>query len=133
MQSRIKYIDYVKTLISSEQYSFDESLEDALPLEPGIYRILESSAKWSSSLLVGRTKTATDELRYRVYQNQYKGNHKGNIKAQLVKSGRFKDQDGAKRYLEEKCRVQFIVIEDENERKWAEHFILSILQPELTD
>lgn len=133
MQSRIKYIDYVKALIASEPYSFDERLENALPTEPGIYRILERGANWSSSLLVGRTKTTTDELRYRVYRNQYMGNHKGNIKAQLVKSGRFRDQDEAKKYLEEKCRVQFIVIEDENERKWAEHFILSILQPQFVD
>lgn len=133
MQSRIKYIDYVKALISSEPYSFDENLENVLPLKPGIYRILESGANWSSSLLVGRTKTATDELRYRVFRNQYTGNQKGNIKAQLVKNGRFKDQDEAKTYLEEKCRVQVIIIEDENEIKWAEHFILSILQPQFLD
>ncbi len=133
MQSRLRYVDYVKALVFSEQYSFGERLESVLPLEPGIYRIFENGSDWSSSLLVGRTRTATDELRYRVYQNQYIGNQKGNIKAQLVKSGRFKDQDEAKKYLEEKCKVQFIIMEDENERKWAEYFILSILQPQFTD
>ena len=133
MQSRLRYVDYVKALVFSEQYSFGERLESVLPLEPGIYRIFENGSDWSSSLLVGRTRTATDELRYRVYQNQYIGNQRSNIKAQLVKSGRFKDQDEAKKYLEEKCKVQFIIIEDENERKWAEHFILSILQPQFTD
>ena len=133
MQSRLRYVDYVKALVFSEQYSFGERLESVLPLEPGIYRIFENGSDWSCSLLVGRTRTATDELRYRVYQNQYIGNQKGNIKAQLVKSGLFKDQDEAKKYLEEKCKVQFIIIEDENERKWAEYFILSILQPQFTD
>jgi len=87
MQSRLRYVDYVKALVFSEQYSFDESLESVLPSEPGIYRIFENGSDWSSSLLVGRTKTPTDELHYRVYQNQYIGNQKGNIKAQLVKSG----------------------------------------------
>ncbi len=133
MQSRLRYAEYVKELVFSEQYGFDENLEGALPLKPGIYRILEDGSDWDSSLFVGRTRTTTDELRYRVYQNQYLGNSKSNIKAQLVKSKRFKDQEEAKKYIEEKCRVQFIIIEDDNERKWAEHFILSILQPEFGD
>ena len=133
MQSRFKYVDYAEALVSSEPYRFDENLESMLPSQPGIYRIFENGAGWSSSLLVGRTRTATDELRYRIYQNQYTGNQKSNIKAQLVKSGRFKDQDEARTYLEEQCRVQFIIIEDHADVKWAEHFILSILQPQFTD
>ena len=133
MQSRFKYVEYVEALVSSEPYRFDENLESMLPSQPGIYRIFENGAGWTSSLLVGRTRTATDELRYRIYQNQYTGNQKSNIKAQLVKSGRFKDQDEAKTYLEEQCRVQFVVIEDVTDVKWAEHFILSILQPQFTD
>ncbi len=133
MQSRFKYVDYLKALVFSEQFGFDESLRDSLPSEPGIYRILENGAAWRSSLRVGRTRSTKDELRYRVYQNQYLGNQKGNIKAQLIKSGRCQDEDRAREYLEANCRVQFIVIEDENERKWAEYLILSILQPEFTD
>ena len=133
MQSRLRYVDYVKALVFSEQYGFDERLESVLPLEPGIYRIFENGSDWSSSLLVGRTKTPTDELHYRVYQNQYIGNQKGNIKAQLVKNGLVADQDEAKKYLEKQCKVQIIIIEDESERKWAEHFILGILQPQFTD
>ena len=133
MQSRFKYVDYVEALVSSEPYRFDENLENILPAEPGIYRIFENGADWTSSILVGRTKTATDELRYRIYQNQYTGNQKGNIKAQMVKNGRFKDQDEVKTYLEKNCRVQFIIIEDTTDMKWAEHFILSILQPRFTD
>lgn len=133
MQSRLRYAEYVKELVFSEQYDFDENLENTLPLKPGIYRIFEDGSDWSSSLMVGRTRTTTDELRYRVFQNQYLGNSKSNIKSYLVKSKRFKDQEEAKKYMEDNCRVQFIVIGDAAELKWAEHFILSILQPEFGD
>jgi hypothetical protein len=133
MQSRLRYAEYVKELVFSEQYGFDENLENVLPLKPGIYRIFEDGSDWDSSILIGRTRTTTDELRYRVYQNQYLGNSKSNIKAQLVKSKRFKDQEEARKYIKDKCKVQFIVIEDADELKWAEHFILSILQPEFGD
>ncbi len=133
MQSRFRYIDYLKILVYSESYSFDENLENSLLAEHGVYRIFENGAGWSPSLLVGRTKSTADELRYRVYQNHYLGKQRGNIKAQLVKSKRCADLGRAKEFLEEKCQVQFIIIEDEIERKWAEHFILSILQPEFTD
>lgn len=132
MQSRIdKNLNYLIALISSKNYSFDKTLRGSLPEEHGVYRIFEDGADWTSSLRIGRTDTGG--LKQRIYQNHFMGNQDGNIKAQLVKSGKFNNQEEAKNYLREKCKVQFIVIEDENERKWAEHFIISILQPQLSD
>lgn len=134
MQSRInKNLDYLLPLISSKQYSFDENLRGSLPENHGVYRIFEDGSDWDSSLRIGRSKFGDRGLRQRVYQNHFMGNQEGNIKAQLVKAGKFRNQGEAKQYLKEKCKVQFILIEDENERKWAEHFIISVLQPEFSD
>jgi uncharacterized protein (DUF1499 family) len=134
MRSRIdKNLNYLIALISSKQYSFDDELWSSLPEDHGVYRIFEDGADWSSSLRVGRTKSAEGGLRQRVYQNHFMGNQQGNIKAQLVEAGKFQNQEEAKEYLKAKCKVQFITIEDKNERKWTEHFIISILQPQFSD
>lgn len=133
MQQRIShYTSLLGKLISAQDFCFNNKLRKNLPEKPGIYRILEGGASWDSSLRVGRTD-AQNGLRQRVYRNHFMGSQSGNIKAQLVKAGRFSTQNEAKDYLSNSCRVQFIVVENEDERKWLEHFIISVLQPQFSD
>jgi excinuclease UvrABC nuclease subunit len=134
MQERInRYTELLKNLLSAKSFSFDHKLRAALPNKPGIYRISEHGANWDSSLRIGRTKSAQKGLQQRVYQNHYMGDQTGNIKAQLVVARRFNTQDEAKAYLRNSCEVQFIIVADESERKWLEHFIISVLQPQFSD
>ena len=97
--------------------------------EPGIYYI---SNKSGEILRAGSPKTS-DSLKQRIYQNHFMGKQSGNIRSQLVKEGMCKDLNDAKTYLKERCIVRWKVIADINNRKWAEHFMLSILQPKFSD
>ena len=128
-----KYLDFLYELISSQQYSFDENLFNQLPTSPGIYRIFKVDSNWKSTLRAGRTKTGQEGLQQRIYRNHYQGNQNGNIRQQLIAKGICNDLNDTKKFLEVKCKVQILVIEDAEERKWAEYFMLSILQPELCD
>jgi hypothetical protein len=131
MQERIsRYTGLLQNLLSAKSLNFDHNLRAALTNKPGIYRISENSANWDSSIRIGRTKSGQKGLQQRVYQNHYMGDQSGNIKGQLVRAGRFNTQDEAKAYLSNSCKVQFIIVEDESERKWLEHFIISVLQPQ---
>jgi len=120
-------------LLRSPKFGFDSNLWGSLPEEHGIYRIFEIGSAPTRTLHAGRTKSAQGGLRQRVYQNHYMGDQSGNIRAQLVKSGRCTDKEAAKKFLRRNCKIQFFVIENEAERKWAEHFMLSILRPEESD
>ena len=134
MQARIEEnLGFLRALLNESGLPFDQKLRSSLPESHGIYRIFEVGPDWSSSIRVGRTKFAAGGLRQRIYQNHLMGDQSGNIRAQLVSSERCANLDGAKEFLRERCRVQFLVIKDDQQRKWAEHFALSILQPDFSD
>jgi hypothetical protein len=53
--------------------------------------------------------------------------------AYMVAEGQCKDLSEAKDFLRKRCKVQFIVLQDDNDRKWAKHFILRVIQPRYSD
>jgi hypothetical protein len=61
------------------------------------------------------------------------GQQPGNLRSQLVQSGTCSDIKMAKLWMKHKAAVRFLIIEDDEIRKWAEYFMLSILQPEHCD
>jgi hypothetical protein len=122
----------LNTLVTSQALSFDSSLWSRLPERQGIYRIYLLDAPMRT-LRAGRTKQAAGGLRQRVYRNHYMGDQPGNIRQQLVDSGSAQDLKGAKVFLQQRCRIQVHVIDDEAERRWAEYFMLSILRPDHCD
>lgn len=134
MQARIEEnLDLLRALLNASELPFDQKLRSSLPESHGIYRIFEVGSDWSSSLRVGRTKSAGSGLRQRIYQNHLMGDQSGNIRAQLASRGRCANLDAAKEFLRERCRVQILVIKDDQQRKWTEHFALSVLQPDFSD
>ena len=124
---------YLKELLKSSEFRFDSKLRARLPEEPGIYRIFESGSDWTRTIRAGRTKTAIGGLRQRIYQNHYMGHQQGNLRSQLVASGRCIDLDLAKDFIRTNCNVQFLIIKDGDDRKWAEYYMLSVLRPEFSD
>ncbi len=125
--------EVVERLLAAPVLRFDPNLRAHLPVAHGIYRIFEVEADPALTLRAGRTKSAAEGLRQRIYQNHYQGDQAGNIRAQLVRAGRCPSSYAAKEFLRESCAVQFLVIEDEEERKWAEHFMLAVLRPDESD
>jgi hypothetical protein len=119
-------------LLASPVIRFDEGCRSALPEIHGIYRIFDPT-KPHETVRAGRTKTAAGGLRQRVYQNHLMGNQAGNLRAQLVADGVCADLEAAKRLIRDSLSVQFLVVEDEEERTWLEHFMLGVLRPRYCD
>ena len=121
---------YLERLIAVPHYRFDSGLHSSLPEKPGLYRICVDSS--GEVLRAGSTKTS-DSLRQRVYKNHFMGNQPGNIRSQLVNAGVCSNLNIAKDFLRDSCSVQWVEIQGNEERKWAEHFILSTLQPRFSN
>jgi hypothetical protein len=119
-------------LLESKPMRFDSSLRGLLHEAQGIYRIYLASAP-AETLRAGRTKTAAAGLRQRVYQNHYMGDQKGNLRQQLILAEMCRDLPHAKDFIRSNCLVQVVEIELEDDRKWTEHFMLSMLRPRFTD
>lgn len=128
-----KHKEFVDQLIGSPELPFDASLRSKLPERQGLYAIRIRSSAASHYLRAGRTKTAFGGLRQRVYQNHFMGDQQGNLRSQLVRDGRCSSLEDTKAWIRENCVVQVMVVDDEEERRWAEHFMLSILRPEYCD
>ena len=127
--SRIAHaVQLLQEMMQSSGLRFDSHLRSRLPGEHGIYRIYDERQP-NITLRAGRTKTAAGGLRQRVYSNHFMGDQEGNFRQQMVDCGRCANLGSAKQFLKDHCRVQLVVINDAEERKWIEHFILSILRP----
>jgi len=119
-------------LLNSRPMRFDSSLRGSLPERQGIYRIFLASVP-AETLRAGRTKTAARGLRQRIYQNHFMGDQKGNLRQQLVSAEICRNLEDAKDFIRSNCLVQVAEIEQKDDRKWTEHFILSVLRPRFTD
>jgi hypothetical protein len=119
-------------LLASPVIRFDERCRSALPEAHGIYRIFDPT-KPGETVRAGRTKTAASGLRQRVYQNHLMGNQAGNLRAQLVAGGACTDLEAAKELIRGSLAVQVLVVEEDSERAWLEHFMLGVLRPRYCD
>jgi len=133
IETRIQVMQsQIAQLLNSEVIKFDNQCRNALPQEQGIYRIF-ALERPTETIRAGRTKTAVEGLRQRVYQNHLMGNQKGNLRKQLVSAGVCHNLVAAKQYIRDHLAVQFLVVDDKDARIWLEHFMLSILRPKYCD
>lgn len=127
MQKRQSELNTIlERLLNSEEYAFDSMLHGILPDSPGIYAIKIKRADDGTYFRAGRTDIS---LKQRIYRNHYMGNQNGNLRQQLVRDGIVDDITATKRWIQDNCFVQFLVIEDDLIRQMAEYFMLSILRP----
>ncbi len=124
-----KYIEKLLTLISSCPVSFNNVLHKNLPASGGVYRIFEDSSDWSKTVYIGSTKN----LRERIYRNLFMGNPEVHtLRRKLISAG-FTKVGAVERYLKSNCRIQYLKISNERERKLFEHFAISISKPKYND
>lgn len=134
VQNRICECEQLVTyLLIAPKLAFNEGIRAKLPTEHGLYAIIQKDAPAGDVLRAGRTKTAGQGLRQRIYQNHLMGNQKGNLRSQLIGDGTCRDFLEAKAWIQQNCLVQFIVVRDDRLRMWAEYFMLSILRPRHCD
>src|SRR5262245_31264752 len=88
LQLRIAELSGVlNELLHAPLIRFDTQLRSNLPDKQGIYVIYRTDAPEPIIIRAGRTKTAAEGLRQRIYRSHYMGNRKGNLRAQLVGDG----------------------------------------------
>lgn len=125
-----KNIEKLLILISSRHIPFDDELHGSLPTAGGVYRVFEIPASWKESIYVGQT----GNLRDRIYRNLLMGDSQAHtLKRKLIANAGLTDKETVKKYLKDNCRVQYLEMDDENERSPFEHFVISILKPKYND
>jgi hypothetical protein len=121
----------LEELLESPHIAFDAHCLSSLPAKPGIYRIFDPSDP-VPTIRAGRTN-AKGGLRQRLYQNHLMGNQPGNLCSQLIRYGVCSDRAAAKNHVRTKFVAQVLIIEDNRERAWLEHFMLALLMPLYSD
>lgn len=121
------YKGWLQASLASQPLLFeDPRLRSKLPSEGGVYRIFEKGADWRSSVYVGKS----GNLQNRIYRSHLMGNQSVSpLKRKLIQDGRCTDEKAVKRYLRDNCMIQFVLINDEAERMWFEHFAIAVLKP----
>lgn len=120
-------------LLNSPLVSFDEQLRGRLPESHGMYAIYQKNAGPGEVLRAGRTKTAAGGLRQRIYQNHFHGDQRGNLRSQLVQQAVCKRMEDTKSWIRTNCAVQYVVIENDEIRRWAEYTMLAVMRPKYCD
>jgi hypothetical protein len=123
----------LNNLLNAPLFRFDAKLRASLPDKQGIYVFYRMDVGEPLVIRAGRTKTAAEGLRQRIYRSHYMGNRSGNLRAQLVRGGVCPDMEATKPWIQKNAAVRLLVIEDDGLRKWAEYFMLSVLRPEYCD
>jgi len=121
----------LEELLASPHIAFDAHCRSSLPTSPGIYRIFDPSDP-VTTIRAGRTN-AKEGLRERLYRNHLMGNQPGNLCSQLVRYGVCADRAAAKHHVRSKFVAQVLIVENDRERAWLEHFMLALLMPRYSD
>jgi hypothetical protein len=132
LANRINFLKaQLDELLASPPIPFDSQCWAAFPVAPGIYRIFDPDDS-AATIRAGRSK-AKGGLRQRLYQNHLMGKQKGNLCSQLVRDRVCDDFAAAKKHIRSKLVAQVLVVEDDRDRAWLEHFMLAVLRPRYSD
>ena len=124
-----KYVELLDKLINAEQISFEGITPSSLPYTAGVYRIFEDQSA-DQSVYIGQT----GNFRERLYSNHLMGNPQASVlKRKLIARKVFTNAESVKQYFFDMCSIQILEIDDEQERKYFEHFAIAILRPEYND
>ncbi len=125
-----KWETVLDALLSSPQVPFDDALRSQLPNRKGIYAISKRGAPVGEYLHAGRTKTQSLQHRILVQHFTQGGDKaRGDLVQKVQDRGHAMDKKGAQAWIRDNCLVQCVEEENDENRKWAEHYILSVLQP----
>ena len=126
LEALIEVLSHVQTT------PFVDLTPASLPNVPGLYVIIDEQ---DMVLRAGRTDAQT--LRDRVYRNHLMGNQQGNLRQQLVRAGVCSDLETAKAWMRKNCAVRVVEyswLEQAGlDIRWAEHFLLAVLQPKFSN
>lgn len=119
--------DWLIHLLSRPKLTFDSTLDLLLPKEGGVYHIGKKGTE-EHSLYVGETSN----LRNCVLKGHL-NRRNSFIKKKLIESKMLRSEERAKQYLQKRCFVQYVLIENARFRTLVKHFVISVLNPKLND
>lgn len=124
------YTTKTSKLLKSEVHRFNDALlHDKLKPVGGVYRVFLARNP-DKTLYVGKAKS----IRQRLYNNLLMGQIRSHtLKRKLIRENKCSNQETAKAYLKRNCALQYIDEEDDKERSFLEHYVISILRPKLND
>lgn len=124
------YKELLQILLANPSFPFDENLHRSLPLGGGVYRIFEIGSDWQTSIYIGKS----NNLQNRIYRSHLMGIRQvSTLKRKLIRQGHYVDENAVKQYLKDRCLVQFVIVNDKNERTAFEHFATATLKPRYND
>jgi excinuclease UvrABC nuclease subunit len=95
-----------------------------------VYCVSERTGNAVEVIYIGKSK----DLRNRIYKNHLIGSRRfSTLKRKIIQSEGFSNDADVENYLRERCAVQFVIIEDELERNFFEHFAIAIFRPKFND
>jgi len=124
-----KYGEMLSILILRPLILFDDTLENNLPPEGGVYLIVEISRNLKEGIYVGKTWNLREGICTDLLVNDSKALM---FKKKLIENSGFESEQ-IRQYLEERCRLQYLEVSDERERTLFAHFAISILNPRYND
>lgn len=120
------YQQKLEELLSKPINFFNDDLKNNIPKTSGIYRIFDKNSINHETIYLGKSK----DLKRRVVNNHFKGSSKNSTlrrKLSLTLSS-----EEITLFLNQKCNVQFIEIE-ENNLSYFEHYFIAMLCPKHND
>ena len=120
----------IHSLLKAQAMRFDTNLSQSLPKTHGLYAISMVGATAGEYLHAGKTHRGISGLRGRVWEQHYKtGGADGDLIEKVRARGHGRDAQEARTFIRLNCQVQWVVVEDEMVRSWAEHYVLALLRP----
>lgn len=143
-QRKAQYETILDNLLAAPALRFDNKLRSQLPPTHGLYVITRNSGPQQVEYLhAGRSRTAAEGLRSRIWDQHFCGGGRGaaadlvqkvidheHTQLGILRSHADKVSRAiAQKWIQEKCLVQWIALDDPDLTGWAEHYVLSILCP----
>jgi hypothetical protein len=121
---------FLRDLVQARAVRFDSRLPALLPKTHGLYAISMIGAPDGEYLHAGKTKKGRSGLLGRVWQQHYQiGGSPGDLLEKVRARGHGGSAEEAREYIRHNCQVQWLVVENEDQRDWAEHYVLAMLKP----
>lgn len=120
----------LENLLAAPALALEKALEKKLPNAQGLYAIARNGAPDGEYLHAGKTRSAG--LRARIWTQHCNGGGKGagsDLLQKVIDRGHATNRQQARIWIEQNCTVQWIILEDNTLRGWAEHYVVSVLQP----
>jgi len=121
----------LQALLSAPTFRFDRNLKSNLPTKPGLYAVSKLEAPCGEYLRAGLSERGKKGLRGRIWDQHYQtGGSRSSDLIEIVQRKKHANSPSeARLWIRENCQVQWIVEEDSTLLRWAEHRVLSAVQP----